>query len=215
MVKMLIARIDMVNKKQYEESEIYKEIKIIIPRTSEELKKDFEYLDLDYENYTIQDTHIKECVFMDRDDEDFAVNISSYVNNIICKASKLGYTSPFPDIKNFFNMVRKFDKYEKDKILAILEVKEDEISNIKEIIKYAQNINCFNLTEAYDEQELGRRLVYEGEIDVEDLMEYSDMKRLGKEYAREKNMTHTQYGYLQQEKDLTNFIEKDNEEEFE
>ncbi len=212
---MLIARIDMVNKKQYEESEIYKEIKIIIPRTSEELKKDFEYLDLDYENYTIQDTHIKECVFMDRDDEDFAVNISSYVNNIICKASKLGYTSPFPDIKNFFNMVRKFDKYEKDKILAILEVKEDEISNIKEIIKYAQNINCFNLTEAYDEQELGRRLVYEGEIDVEDLMEYSDMKRLGKEYAREKNMTHTQYGYLQQEKDLTNFIEKDNEEEFE
>lgn len=212
---MLIAKIDMVNKKQYEESEIYKEIKIIIPRTSEELKKDFEYLDLDYENYTIQDTHIKECVFMDRDDEDFAVNISSYVNNIICKASKLGYTSPFPDIKNFFNMVRKFDKYEKDKILAILEVKEDEISNIKEIIKYAQNINCFNLTEAYDEQELGRRLVYEGEIDVEDLMEYSDMKRLGKEYAREKNMTHTQYGYLQQEKDLTNFIEKDNEEEFE
>lgn len=212
---MLIARIDMVNKKQYEESEIYKEIKIIIPRTSEELKKDFEYLDLDYENYTIQDTHIKECVFMDRDDEDFAVNISSYVNNIICKASKLGYTSPFPDIKNFFNMVRKFDKYEKDKILAILEVKEDEISNIKEIIKYAQNINCFNLTEAYDEQELGRRLVYEGEIDVEDLMEYSDMKRLGKEYTREKNMTHTQYGYLQQEKDLTNFIEKDNEEEFE
>ena len=212
---MLIARIDMVNKKQYEESEIYKEIKIIIPRTSEELKKDFEYLDLDYENYTIQDTHIKECVFMDRDDDDFAVNISSYVNNIICKASKLGYTSPFPDIKNFFNMVRKFDKYEKDKILAILEVKEDEISNIKEIIKYAQNINCFNLTEAYDEQELGRRLVYEGEIDVEDLMEYSDMKRLGKEYAREKNMTHTQYGYLQQEKDLTNFIEKDNEEEFE
>ena len=212
---MLIARIDMVNKKQYEESEIYKEIKIIIPRTSEELKKDFEYLDLDYENYTIQDTHIKECVFMDRDDEDFAVNISSYVNNIICKASKLGYTSPFPDIKNFFNMVRKFDKYEKDKILAILEVKEDEISNIKEIIKYAQNINCFNLTETYDEQELGRRLVYEGEIDVEDLMEYSDMKRLGKEYAREKNMMHTQYGYLQQEKDLTNFIEKDNEEEFE
>lgn len=41
MVKMLIARIDMVNKKQYEESEIYKEIKIIIPRTSEELKKRF------------------------------------------------------------------------------------------------------------------------------------------------------------------------------
>ena len=33
----------MVNKKEYEESEIYKEIKIIIPRSREELEKDFEY----------------------------------------------------------------------------------------------------------------------------------------------------------------------------
>lgn len=212
---MLIAKIDMVNKKQYEESEIYKEIKIIIPRTSDELKKDFEYLGLNYDNYTIQDTHIKECVFMDREDDDFAVNISSYVNNIICKADGLGYTTPFQDIKKIYNIVRKFDEYEKYKILAILEVKEDEISNVKEIIKYAQNINCFNLTEAYDEQELGRRLVYDGEIDIEDLMEYSDMRRLGEEYAREKNMMHTQYGYLKQERDLTNYIEKGNEEEFE
>ena len=212
---MLIARIDMVNKKQYEESEIYKEIKIIIPRTSEELKKDFEYLDLDYENYTIQDTHIKECVFMDRDDEDFAVNISSYVNNIICKANKLGYTSPFQDIKKFFNMVRNFDEDEKDKILAILEVKEKQINNIRDIIKYAQNINCFNLTDAYDNNELGKRLVYQGKIDLEDLMDYADLDRLGKEYSEDKNMIKTQYGYLRQETDLVDHIEQDSEEELE
>ena len=212
---MLIARIDMVNKKQYEESEIYKEIKIIIPRTSEELKKDFEYLDLDYENYTIQDTHIKECVFMDRDDEDFAVNISSYVNNIICKANKLGYTSPFQDIKKFFNMVRNFDEDEKDKILAILEVKEKQINNIRDIIKYAQNINCFNLTDSYDNHELGKRLVYQGKIDLEDLMDYADLDRLGKEYSEDKNMIKTQYGYLRQETDLVDHIEQDSEEELE
>ena len=46
-------------------------------------------------------------------------------------------------------------------------------------------------------------------------MEYSDMRRLGEEYAREKNMMHTQYGYLKQERDLTNYIEKGNEEEIE
>ena len=57
---MLIAKIDMVNKKEYEESEIYKEIKIIIPRSREELEKDFEYLGLNYNKYTTQDTHIKE-----------------------------------------------------------------------------------------------------------------------------------------------------------
>ncbi len=48
---MLFVRIDMVNKKEYEESEIYREIKIVIPRSSEELEKDFKYLNLDYGNY--------------------------------------------------------------------------------------------------------------------------------------------------------------------
>ena len=212
---MLIAKINMVNKKQYEESEIYKEIKIVIPRSREELEKDFEYLGLNYNNYTIQDTHIKECVFMNKKDEDFAVNISGYINNIIRKADKLGYTTPFQDIKKFYNMVKDFNEYKQYKILAIMEAKENDIKNIKDVLKYAQNIECFDLTEAYDNQELGRRLVYEGEIDIEDLMEYADMEQLGKEYAEEKNMVNTQYGYLKQERDLTEYVEQNNEEEFE
>ena len=159
---MLIAKIDMVNKKEYEESEIYKEIKIIIPRSREELEKDFEYLGLNYNNYTIQDTHIKECIFMDKEDEDFAVDISSYVNDMICKANRSGYTTPFQDIKKFYNIVKNFKEYDKYKILAIMEAEEDNIRNIKDVLKYAQNIECFDLTEAYDNQELGRRLVYEG-----------------------------------------------------
>lgn len=212
---MLIAKINMVNKKQYEESEIYKEIKIVIPRSREELEKDFEYLGLNYNNYTIQDTHIKECIFMNKEDEDFAVNISGYINNIIRKADELGYTTPFQDIKKFYNMVKDFNEYKQYKILAIMEAKENDIKNIKDVLKYAQNIDCFDLTEAYDNQELGRRLVYEGEIDIEDLMEYADMEQLGKEYAEEKNMVNTQYGYLQQERDLTEYVEQNNEEEFE
>ena len=212
---MLIAKIDMVNKKEYEESEIYKEIKIIIPRSREELEKDFEYLGLNYNNYTIQDTHIKECIFMDKEDEDFAVDISSYVNDMICKANRSGYTTPFQDIKKFYNIVKNFKEYDKYKILAIMEAEEDNIRNIKDVLKYAQNIECFDLTEAYDNQELGRRLVYEGEIDIEDLMEYADMEQLGKEYAEEKNMVNTQYGYLKQERDLAEYIEQDNEEELE
>ena len=205
----------MVNKKEYEESEIYKEIKIIIPRSREELEKDFEYLGLNYNKYTTQDTHIKECIFMDKEDEDFAVDISSYVNDMICKANRSGYTTPFKDIKKFYNIVKNFKEYDKYKILAIMEAEEDNIRNIKDVLKYAQNIECFDLTEAYDNQELGRRLVYEGEIDIEDLMEYADMEQLGKEYAEEKNMVNTQYGYLKQERDLIDYIEQDNEEEFE
>ena len=112
-------------------------------------------------------------------------------------------------------MVKDFNEYKQYKILAIMEAKENDIKNIKDVLKYAQNIDCFDLTEAYDNQELGRRLVYEGEIDIEDLMEYADMEQLGKEYAEDKNMVNTQYGYLKQERDLIDYIEQDNEEEFE
>ena len=43
-------RIDIVNKNQYETSENYKEIKILVPNDSIELEKDFKYLGLDYYN---------------------------------------------------------------------------------------------------------------------------------------------------------------------
>lgn len=212
---MLFIRIDMVNKKQYEESEIYKEIKIVIPRSSEELEKDFKYLDLEYENYTIQDTHIKECEFIDNKDPAFSASISKAMNDLIARANDSGYTTPFQDIKKFYSIIKKLDLYERDKLLAVMEVKNEQINNIKDAIKYAQNINCFNLTEAYDNEELARKLIYNGEIDIEDLMEYADLDRLGEEYSKDKNMIRTEYGFLNQECDLKEYITQEKEVEFE
>jgi hypothetical protein len=214
--KMLYIRLDMVNKKQYEESMMYKNIKIIIPKPLEDLKKDFEYLDLDYENYTIQDTHIKECEFIDKESPAFSADISTAMNKLIARASDSGYTTPFQDMKKFYGIIKNFDYYERDKLLAIMEVKQEQITNIKDAIKFAQNINCFNLTEAYDNEELARRLIYEGEIDMEDLMDYADLERLGEEYSEDKNMIHTQYGFLNQECDFKEEIsQKEEDEEFE
>lgn len=214
-INMLFIRIDMVNKKQYEESEIYKEIKIVIPRSSEELEKDFKYLDLEYENYTIQDTHIKECEFIDNKDPAFSASISKAMNDLIARANDSGYTTPFQDIKKFYSIIKKLDLYERDKLLAVMEVKNEQINNIKDAIKYAQNINCFNLTEAYDNEELARKLIYNGEIDIEDLMEYADLDRLGEEYSEDKNMIRTEYGFLNQECDLKEYITQEKEVEFE
>ena len=45
---MVYIRLDIVNKEEYETSDIYREIKILIPRDSEDLERDFEYLGLDY-----------------------------------------------------------------------------------------------------------------------------------------------------------------------
>lgn len=212
---MLFVRIDVVNKRQYEESEIYKEIKIIIPRSLEELQRDFKYLDLNYENYTVQDTHIKECEFIDHEDSAFATTLSKSINDLICRANESGYTTPFQEIIKFYELTKKIKSYERDKLLAIMEIKKEQIKNISDAIRYAKNINCFNLVEAEGNEELARRLIYDGEIDIEDLIEYADLDRLGEEYAEDKNMIETQYGFLNQECDLkNNEIQKD-EEEFE
>ena len=98
---------------------------------------------------------------------------------------------------------------------GIEQISENVLLKIVEHINFGKNIESFDLTEAYDDKELGRRLVYDGKIDVEDLIEYTDIRRLGKEYAEDKNMKHTSYGYLKQERDLIDYIEQDNEEEFE
>ena len=206
MIKIIIARIDIINKKQYEESERYKEIKITFPKDEEELKKDFEYLELNYHNLTIQDTNIVECIFIDREDEDFAFDLSSAIKKVINNIDEIGETIPFQDIEKFYNIVKNLDTFEKDKLLAIMEGMKKQIHNIKDAIKYAQNIDCFNLTEADDNESLARRLVYEGDIDIEDLMEYADMYKLGKDYAEDKNMIQTEYGYLNQERDLKEFV---------
>lgn len=206
-------RIDLVNKKQYEISDNYKEIKIIIPRDTEELKRDFSYLELDYDNLSIQDTHIKECEVICRDNPAFSAEMSGEINNIIVRASESGYTTPFNDMKEFYGKIKNLDIKDRDKLLAILEAKRENIENIRDAIKFADNINCFELIEAENTEELARNLIYNCEIDMEDLIDYADLDRLGEEYADDKGMIKTEQGFLMQESDLKCDLEK--EEEFE
>ena len=205
-------RIDIVNKNQYETSENYKEIKILVPNDSIELEKDFKYLGLDYYNLDIQDTHIKECEFICKEDPDFSSSITDAINKLISRSSDLGYTTPFNYMKTFYCMINKFNDEDREKLLAILEAKKEQIVNINEAIKYANNIKCFELIDAYNNEELAKRLVYDGTIDIENLMEYADLERLGRDYAETKEIVKTQQGYLSQEFDFQKKAQEEEEE---
>lgn len=207
---MIFTRIDIVNKKQFENSDIYKEIKIIIPRDQEKLKKDFEYLDLNYDSLSLQDTHIKECEFICLDDVEFAKELSTAINRVISKANESGFTTPYERMGDFTKLIDKFASEDRDKLLAILEVKREKIANIDDVIKYTQNIRCFELIDAYNEEELGKRLFYDGLIDIEDIIDYADMFRLGEDYAKEKDIHYSKYGYVMQDEC---FKEENQEEE--
>ena len=205
----------MVNERQYSESEIYKEIKIVIPRSKDELEKDFLYLDLNYNNSKVKYTHIKECEFIDDQEPKFAYDISEVMNDLIYRANDSGYSTPFENINEFYNIVKKMNSHEREKLLAIMEAKKEQIEFIGDAIKYAQNIDCFELEEIFDSEELARYMVHIGEIEIEDVMEYADLDSLGNDYAEDNKMAKTKYGYLKQEKELTNYIEQNNEEELE
>lgn len=92
------------------------------------------------------------------------------------------------EIKAIFKAINNLNTKDRDKLLAILETRREDISNIKDAIKFANNIDCFKLVVADDEEELARCLIYNGDIDIEDLMDYTDLNRLGQEYADDKNM---------------------------
>lgn len=208
-------KLNIVNKHEYEEKEDYREIVIKIPKETEKLEIDFKYLGLDYNNLSIQDTHVLECEVIDTEDPAFSATMSTEISNIIAKANESGWTSPYQDIKAIFNIIKNFNVEDRDKLLAILETRREDISNIKDAIKFANNIDCFELVVADDEEELARRLIYNGDIDIEDLMDYADLNRLGQEYADDKNMKKIAQGYLKQECDLKNEVKKEEEEEFE
>lgn len=64
------------------------------------------------------------------------------------------------------------------------------------------------MIDAYNNEELAKRLVYDGTIDIEDLMEYADLERLGRDYAETKEIVKTQQGYLSQEFDFQKKLKK-------
>ncbi len=212
---MLEIKLNVVNKREYAENYNYREIIIKLPKSEEELKKDFEYLGLDYNNLSIQDTHITECVVVDSNDPYFSSVMSIKLANIIEKANELEWTTPYQDIKNMFELIKEYKDYERDKLLAILELKQEQIANMKDAVKYGSHLSWYSFFNGIDSpEEYAEELVKSGELDIDDIISYIDLRQLGidciKSESRENKFT--QYGLLFEKE--SNFINQE-EEEFE
>lgn len=211
---MIYIRLDIVNKKEYEElNKDYKEIKISFPKDAEELKKDFKYLGLDYKNLGLQDTHIKECAVICEEDPDFSVNVTGMLNRLIARADNKGYTTPFNDMKNFYDLINNIQPDDRDKILAILEAEEERINNMKDVLKYVKNLDRYYLDWAtHSPEEYASNGIHLGELNMNDVFPYIDLETLGKDLIKDRNARLTEYGVLCI---INESIEQENEEEFE
>lgn len=194
---MVYIRLDIVNKEEYETSDIYREIKILIPRDSEDLERDFEYLGLDYRNLDIQDTHIKECEIICKNDPAFASDLSDELNMLIDRASDSGYTTPFNDIRDLYDILNNIKIADRDKLLAILKTERERIINIKDAIKIANNIDEYYLdSDSHSPEEFAENEIHLGELYMEDLIPYIDLRALGMDLINERDAKLTEYGVL-------------------
>ena len=211
---MVYIRLDIVNKEEYETSDIYREIKILIPRDSEDLERDFEYLGLDYRNLDIQDTHIKECEIVCKNDPAIASDLTDELNMLIDRASNSGYTTPFNDMRVLYELLNNIKISDRDKLLAVLKTERERITNIKDAIKFANNIDEYHLDgDSHSLEEFVENEIHLGELYMDDVIQYIDLKTLGKDLINQRNGKLTEYGVLcRMDEGMENYQE---EEEFE
>ena len=210
---MVYIRIDIVNKEEYETADDYREIKILIPRDSEDLERDFEYLGLDYRNLDIQDSHIKECEIICKNDPAFASDLSDVLNMLIDRASDSGYTTPFNDMKVLHQLLDNIKISDRDKLLAVLKTERERIANIKDVIKFTKSIDEYYLdSDSHSLEEFAENEIYLGELHMEDVISYIDLKSLGKDLIKQRNGKLTEYGVLGR---MDEGMENLEEEEFE
>ncbi len=216
-----VLKIEVVNKKQFEESSMYSKVTIYLPTTKEKLEEKFKLINLDYNKLTIQDTHITKCEIVNFDDEILSNRFNKVMEYEIEKSFNNSYLTPFQEIELLCKEVRSFDNIRMQKFLALAEVKDSKINYIHDLIDYASKISKYNLLpNINDFYDMGKYLVNEtGHFDDVSLLEdYIDYYKLAKDYTQKGctyNGLFTEYGYLMEKEDIDRNQKKENEEEFE
>lgn len=214
-------KLNLVNKHEYEENEDYREIIVKIPKETEKLERDFRYLGLDYNNLSIQDTHVLDCEVIDTSDSQFSATMSTEISNIITRANEDGYTTPFQDIKSMFAIIKSLDDEDRDKLLAVLEMKKEQICNMKDAVKYGNNLGCFEYYNNINtHEEYAQKLISENEVSLDDVVDYINMEEMGEAYINGNEGIFTEQGLIFEREPVDvkmqrQINQREDEEEFE
>lgn len=219
-----ILKVEVVNKKEFEESSNYSKVIIYLPSTDEVLKEKFKRINLDFDRLTIQDTHITKCEIVNFEDYILAERFNKVMKYELDKFSNNSYTTPFQEIELLSKEIKKFNNIKMQKFLALEEIKDKKINYIYDLVNCAKQISNYELlTNVNDLDDMGKYLVNEtGHFDdISFLKDYIDYYKLAKDYTREGctyNGEFTEYGYIMkkefEENMESNNISREEEEEF-
>ena len=212
-----VLKIEVVNKKEFEESSMYNKVTIYLPTTKEIIEDKLKLINLNYDGLSIQDTHVTKCEIVNFSDEILASRFNKVMEYQIEKYSKNSYTTPFQEIELLCKEVKNFDNIRMQKFLAIEEIRDNKINYIHDLVNCAKQTSKYNLLpNVNDYFDMGKYLVNEtGHFDDVSLLEdYIDYYKLAKDYTQKGytyNGVFTEYGYLMEKE----FIEKENNKEIE
>ena len=215
-----ILKITFANKKQFGETPFCNQATICLPADQERIKEKLEQIGLDYENLSNEDTYITFCKLLNFDNEELSDGFDFLIEKMLEKlVQEQGKTTSLQEIELLCNELEKFDNIRMNKFIAIIEAKENEITNFNEIIGYAKNTEKYEVIyDVKNFEDLGKYLVNEtGNFDdVSLLSNYINYEKLAEDYTREGctyNGDFTHYGYLIKKEEFEIVNKKENEEE--
>lgn len=214
-----VLKVEVVNKKEFEESSNYSKIIVYLPSTDEVLKEKFKRVNLDFDKLTIQDTHITKCEIVNFKDYILAERFNKVMEYELDKFSNNSYTTPFQEIELLCKEIKKFDNIKMQKFLALEEIKDKNINYIHDLVECAKQISNYELLpNVNDLNDMGKYLVNEtGHFDdISFLKDYIDYYKLAKDYTRKGytyNGEFTEYGYIMKKEFEENIENKKESEE--
>ena len=214
-----VLKVEVVNKKEFEESSNYSKIIVYLPSTDEVLKERLKRVSLDFDRLTIQDTHITKCEIVNFEDYILAERFNKVMEYELDKFSNNSYTTPFQEIELLCKEIKKFDNIKMQKFLALEEIKDKNINYIHDLVECAKQISNYELLpNVNDLNDMGKYLVNEtGHFDdISFLKDYIDYYKLAKDYTREGctyNGDFTEYGYIMKKEFEENIENKKESEE--
>lgn len=216
-----VLKVEVVNKKEFEESSMYSKVIIYLPAMDKILKERFARINLDYDKLTIHDTHVTKCEIVNFTDEILLDRFNKMMEYEIEKFFKKSYLIPFQEIELFCKKVKEFDNITMQKFLALTQVRDSEINYIHDLVNCTKHTKNYNLLpQVNDLYDMGKYLVEETGYfdDASDLTDYIDYYKLAKDYTKN-GCTYsgkfTEYGYLMKKEKLEKEQENEEVEEYE
>ena len=82
-------------------------------------------------------------------------------------------------------------------MLAILEMKKEQICSMKDAVKYGKNLDCFEYYNNINtEEEYARKLIDDQNVTVEEIIEYADLELMGRDYIKNNSAMLTGQGLI-------------------